>query len=295
MKIKLLGTGTPTPSLKAASSGYLLTIGDDVIVLDHGPGAHHRLMEAGYRSTQVTHFFCTHLHYDHCMEYPRLVLQRWDMGAGLIPELQVFGPRPILRMTEQLFAPDGVYGPDIAARCNHQGSIDIYEGRGGKLPRLPPAPLVREVAAGDVVKGKDWTVSIANTWHAQPYLECLAYRFNSDKGSLCYTGDSGGVCDTVVELARGCDVLIHMCHYFTGTEPTPEYRRMCGNHIDVAHVAREAGVKMVVLTHKLEQIEQPGVHERMIREMSAIYDGDIIWGIDLMDVPLDGVKLTRME
>ena len=40
MKITMLGTGTPTPSLARAGSGYLLEIGDDVIVIDHGPGGH---------------------------------------------------------------------------------------------------------------------------------------------------------------------------------------------------------------------------------------------------------------
>ena len=38
---------------------------DGVIVWDHGPGAHHRLLESGHRSVDVTHAFFTHLHYDH--------------------------------------------------------------------------------------------------------------------------------------------------------------------------------------------------------------------------------------
>ena len=37
-------------------------------------------------------------------------------------------------------------------------------------------------------------------------------------GSICYTGDSGPS-DDIVELAKGCDILIHMNHYFSGTEP----------------------------------------------------------------------------
>ncbi len=37
MKLTLLGTGTPTPSLKRASSGYLIEIGADVILMaKHG-------------------------------------------------------------------------------------------------------------------------------------------------------------------------------------------------------------------------------------------------------------------
>ena len=37
MKITLLGTGTPAPSLERQSSGYLFEVGDDLIVMDHGP------------------------------------------------------------------------------------------------------------------------------------------------------------------------------------------------------------------------------------------------------------------
>ena len=34
MKITLLGTGTPTPSLKRMSSGYMVEVGDDIILFD---------------------------------------------------------------------------------------------------------------------------------------------------------------------------------------------------------------------------------------------------------------------
>src|SRR5262245_46611098 len=99
LTVTLLGTGTPAPSLTRQSSGYLIDVGSDVIVWDHGPGAHQRLIESGHRSIDVTHAFFTHLHYDHCMDYGRLVLQRWDQGAGRIADLQVYGPTPTARMT----------------------------------------------------------------------------------------------------------------------------------------------------------------------------------------------------
>ena len=41
----------------------------------------------------------------------------------------------------------------------------------------------------------------------QPYLECLAFRLDADEGSICYSGDSG-LCEPLIELARGCDVLV---------------------------------------------------------------------------------------
>jgi ribonuclease Z len=294
MKITLLGTGTPAPSLERQSAGYLFEVGGDLIVMDHGPGAHHRLLESGYRAVQVTRAFFSHLHYDHCLEYPRLVLQRWDQGAGRIPELQVYGPPPIARMTEQLFGEDGVYGPDIRARVEHQSSLDVFAARGGTLPRKRPAPIVTEVHAGSVITGDGWTVTVGHATHVQPYLECLAFRLDTPEGSVCYSGDSGP-CDELVELARGCDVLIHMNHHFSGTEPTPAYRAACGNHRDNAQIAKRAGVRTLVLTHLLAQIDRPGVRERIVHEIQQEFSGQVIWGEDLMRLTLAGVGITAIE
>jgi ribonuclease Z len=183
-KITLLGTGTPAPSLQRVGSGYLVEVGNERIVMDHGPDAHHRLLESGRRAVDISHVFFTHLHYDHCMDYGRLVLQRWDQGADRIPDLQVYGPPPLARMTEQLFGPDGVYGPDIRARIEHQSSIDVFRARGGTVPRKRPAPQVREVKSGDVIEGNGWKVRVGRATHVQPFLECLAFRLDAADGSL---------------------------------------------------------------------------------------------------------------
>lgn len=295
MKLTLLGTGTPTPSLKRQSSGYLVEIGTDKIVMDHGPGAHHRLIESGHRAVDVTHVLLSHLHYDHCMDYPRLVLQRWDMAASKAPELKVFGPPPLKRMTEQLFGRDGVFWPDIHARTENQISLDIYVARGGVLPRRPPYPEVREILPGDVIEEKGWRATVARASHVQPQLECCAFRIDAAEGSLCYSGDSGGVCEDVIGLARGADVLVHMLHFMTGTEPSAAYRQGCGSHIDTAHVAQAAGVKTLVLSHMLEHIDRPGRRERILYEMSMIYDGTIIWGEDLMEIDVSAKPASQVR
>ena len=288
MKITLLGTGTPAPSLKRQSSGYLVEVGGERIVMDHGPGAHQRLLESGHRAVDVSRVFISHLHYDHCMDYPRLVLQRWDMGGGRVPDLEVYGPTPLARMTEQLFGADGVWAPDIRARCQHESSLHVFRERGGTLPREGPAPRVREVHAGDVVEGGRWTVRVGHASHVQPYLECLAFRLDAREGSLCYSGDSGGVCEELIELAKGCDVLIAMNHYFSGTEPTPSYRQAVGNHRDNAVIARRAGVKTLVLTHFLAELEESQVREQILREVRAEFGGDVVWGEDLMRIEVGG-------
>ena len=90
-------------------------------------------------------------------------------------------------------------------------------------------------------------------------------------------------------------MLLHMNHFFSGTEPSETYRKSCGNHVDTAQVAKQAGVGAVILTHMTEQIDQPRVKERIIGEMSDIYDGDIIWGEDLLEIPIKTPSLLRID
>ena len=295
MKLTLLGTGTPAPSAKRQSSGYLVEIGEEMIVLDHGPGSHHRLIEGGFKSTAVTHALFTHLHYDHCMDYARLVLQRWDMGAGKVPELQVYGPAPLQRMTDSLFGETGFYCEDVRARTQHEASLDVYRTRGGTLPRKGPAPRVCEVKPGDTINGTGWQARVGESSHMQPYLQCYGYRLESAGKSLCYAGDSGGVCETVIGLARGVDVLIHMMHLASGTEPSAQFRKSSGAHTDVAEVARRAEVGALVLSHFTPHIDTPGTRERLIAEMSRIYAGPIIWGEDLMTLSVPHVSCCGID
>jgi ribonuclease Z len=293
-KIVLLGTGTPAPSLTRASSGYLIETGGDRIVFDHGPDAHRRLMESGRRAVDVTHAFFTHLHYDHCMDYGRLVLQRWDQGADRIPDLEVYGPNPIRRMTDQLFGSDGVYAPDIRARIEHQSSIDTFAERGGVPPRKRPNPNVREIKAGDVVQGRSWKVTVGHAQHVQPYLECLAFRLDAPDGSICYSGDSSEH-DAIVELARGCDILVHMNHLYSGTAPTAAFRDAVGHHRGNARVAQKAGVKTLVLTHATSAIDQPRIREQIVHEIQEVFKGKVVWGEDLMELTFAMPRVANIE
>lgn len=59
-------------------------------------------------------------------------------------------------------------------------------------------------------------------------------------------------------------------------------------------LAAEAKVKTVVISHVTEQIDQPGVRERVVREMAEIYPGNIVFGADLMEVPVKGPVAAKL-
>jgi len=294
MKLWLLGTGTPTPSLRRMCSGYVLRVGDEYLVFDHGFGAHHRLLELGIPATEVSHVFLSHHHYDHMGDYPRLLLTRWDQGAGKIKELDVYGPPPLKRITERLLDDDGVFGPDLISRTENQCSIDVYRARGGIGKRGRPAPILHELGPTDVVRTNDWTVRVAPVNHFSPHLVSYGYRLDADGQSFVYSGDTGPS-RALTELAQNCDVLVHMCHYLSGTAPSKTFSAFTMGHLELARMAQDACVRNLVITHVTEQFDRPGLRERVLREMGAVYKGNLFFGEDLMSVPFEDPLPVKLD
>jgi len=290
LKLTLLGTGTPAPLVHRAGSSYLVELAEEQLLFDCGPGSVRRLLDIGVSPTDISGLFLTHLHYDHCVDYAYLNLLRWDQVVGRIPELEVWGPAPLKEVTESLLGPAGAFGPDLRARTEHPGSHFIYEARGGKMPRAWPEPRVVELSHGDLVEGREWKVQVAEVIHVQPQLACLAYRLEAESRSIVFGGDTAPV-ETLVELAQGADVLLHMCHFINGEIADSRLTECCSGHIDAARTAQEAGVGMLVLVHITESVEGPGIEERVIREVGEIFAGPVVLARDLLVVPLDGIAI----
>ena len=49
-----------------------------------------------------------------------------------------------------------------------------------------------------------------------------------------------------------------------------------------------------MVSHVTEQMDVPGVRERLINEMAAVYSGNIIWGEDLMEIPVDDPRPAKL-
>ena len=294
MQLWLLGTGTPTPSLRRMCSGYVARIGDEYLVFDHGFGAHHRLLELGIPATQVSHLFISHHHYDHMGDYPRLLLTRWDQGAGKIKELEVYGPPPLKAITARLIDDDGAFGPDLISRTRNQASIDVYQARGGLGQRARPAPVLHEIAEDAVIETRNWKVSVAPVHHFAPHLVSYGFRVDADGQSFVYSGDTGP-CRALTALAKDCDVLVHMCHYYSGTAPSKTFEAFTMGHRELAEAAAQANARSLVISHVTEQFDRPGIRERVIKEVAEIYKGNIYFGEDCMEIPLGGPAVAKLD
>ncbi len=285
MRLTLLGTGSPTPMPNRASSGYLVEIGDELLLFDHGAGAHENFLRAGHKATEVNTLFLSHLHSDHMLDYARLVHSRWDQGAGLIPELTVYGPAYSARIGELLFGENGALDPDITGRINAPGSQRVYLNRGGTLPRKRPAPKVIPLSDGQVIETDDWKVTVREVFHQPGYIEAFGFRLESDAGTIVYSGDTGP-CEGISAMAQDADLLIHMCYFVSGTFH-PDGPLTASGHMEIARLAAAANVETLVPTHFTPQFEPPGVRERCIAEMAEVYKGRIVWGEDMMELTLD--------
>lgn len=288
MKVTLLGTGTPVPSLKRASSSYMVEAGGDVIVIDHGPGAFARLMQAGKKAQDVTHVFLSHLHFDHCADLARLIHHQWDAVGGLSPRFKVHGPTGTQEMLERLFGAEGAYHRDLTARTTHPVSLRIYQSRGGQGGRPRPETQATEIGPGAVIEGNGWRLEAHEVIHHQPYLDSLGFRVTHEGKVFAYTSDvrlSGreGPVKTLYALAKDADVLVH---YLNGFDFDRTDSGVLSKQQVVAVLARDAGVKTLVTTHHGPAIDRDGVRERVIADIGEIFKGRIVWGEDLMTFSL---------
>ncbi|MCX5435621.1 hypothetical protein OHU25_11715 [Streptomyces sp. NBC_00117] len=131
-------------------------------------------------------------------------------------------------------------------------------------------------------------VSATLVQHA-PVFPALAYRFDTDDGSVAFSGDTGPSAN-LVELASGADVLVHEViarAYVEQQYPPPRSEseeglvaHLLASHTaddEVGTVAEQAGVATLVLSH-LVPADWP--ESRWKREVQG-FSGRLIVGHDL--------------
>lgn len=281
----LLSTGTPTPTKSRFGTSYVLQVDRDYLMFDCGPATTHKLVKVGLFPTQIDYLFFTHHHFDHNSDYPCFLLCRWDQSIGKERPLQVYGPSPTRWITERLIGSDGAFSHDWKARVGNPVSQRVHVNRGGSLPRSEPCFDVNDVGPGRVIEHNHWTVTAARANHDEPLLESLAYRVDTDEGSIVFAGDTGP-CESVARLAYGADSLVANCWDHQETmERNGEAPGQTGT-LDAAKLALESGVKKLILAHTGPQLSRAGSREKSIGDIARIYQGEIVFGEELMDLEL---------
>lgn len=269
MRLTILGSGSPEPHLRRASSGYLLEVGDDRILFDCGGGVYDNLVRSGRLPSDITHLFFSHLHSDHMMDYARLVHAAWDEGGA---PLKVWGPAPIARITDGYFGRDGVLSADLRARTELAPSQQVWVARGGTLPRPWPAPVVTEIRPGFSYQGNGWVLNSCEVPHAQPAFDCMAFSVEAEGKRFVYSGDAA-ICPELSALQQDADLLLHWCYCLSGEKVHPAIAALAPTPADIARAARDAGVRRLLLTHFRVHMDSDAGHASARADLAAHFTG----------------------
>ncbi|MFD2474280.1 MBL fold metallo-hydrolase [Amycolatopsis silviterrae] len=317
-----------------AGISTVVSVGDEHYLVDCGEGWGRRFRAAGLGPAGFQRgldglrgVFVTHHHSDHLVDYPNLLLLAWHNGAdGLRRPIQVFGPGdrgtlPPVFAPERRERPPEVFHPesptpglvestgrlleayalDINDRMRDNAKPDlreIFEIRDiplpegtGDDPNGDPAP---EMSPFEVYRDENVRVTAILVDH-RPVFPAFAFRFDTAGGSVVLSGDTG-VCDNLVTIARGADLLVHECIDLDWVEqligpgsetPDPNLmQHMLAAHTSVEEVgpqAEKAGVGTLVLTHLVPANAPAGKWRRA----QAGFSGTLVVGEDLMTLGLD--------
>ena len=135
MRVILLGTqGGPTFSAQRLGISTLVLAGSERLLFDAGRGTTTGMVRVAVNSADVTKVFLTHLHSDHVIALPELLISPWA-SQGRQGPLQVWGPsgtRVMMQTFQEALALDIHVRRDVDEKYPAEGvrvvATDIREG-----------------------------------------------------------------------------------------------------------------------------------------------------------------------
>jgi ribonuclease BN (tRNA processing enzyme) len=271
--VVILGSGMPAadpdrfgPAVAVVSNGtaYLVDCGSGVV---RRAAAAERNGIPALAASQLNIAFVTHLHSDHTIGYPDLILSPWVLGRN--GPLNVYGPMGLKEMTDHILE---AWKKDIDIR------VHGLEKRPG-----PPIVQVHEIHPGVVFKDANVTVTAFLVKHGS-WDEAFGYRFDAPDRSIVISGDTAPT-DSVVKACNGCDVLLHEMYDDTmsglsdGEKPSAYFSAFHTSPQELAAIAGKARPKLLVLYH---QMGRPVVDGHMLDALRAAgYNGAVVSALDL--------------
>jgi ribonuclease BN (tRNA processing enzyme) len=278
-KVILLGTrGGPRVNKGRANPSNLVIAAGRSYVVDCGYGVTRQLVDAGVEAHDVRSILITHNHSDHMLELGALVYNAWV--GGLREPIDVWGPPPVGKIVINFL--DSI-GYDIDIRIEDEGRPDLR-----KLVRVHEFE-----APGTVFEREGLRISATKVRHP-PITHAYAYRFDTPDRSIVLSGDTT-YSPELIALAKGADVLVHEVMHLAGLDRllsrnpnAPTLRKhLIDSHTtteQLGHVAAEAAVKMLVLSH-LVPGDDPTITDAMwVEDVRKNFSGAIVVGRDLMTI-----------
>lgn len=241
MQAVILGSGSAVPDPERGNPSQAVVIDDTVLLFDCGERTTVNLVKAGINPMELDYLFFSHLHWDHMCDYGYLIMTTWNCGREKV--LKVFGPEGTSDMSDAT-----IYGAHKADVSFVRGYIKALPDHITHKPIESPAVEVEDIEPGFIYSQDTFTVTAGEVVHHQRVgMPSVGYRVESSYGIVAISGDTSP-CQGMIDLAHGADVLIHDTAFL---EEIIEDRQMWSHSgpAGAGRVAREAGVKKLVLTH----------------------------------------------
>lgn len=280
-QVVLLGTGNPPADPDRSGPATAVVVNGTPYLVDFGAGVVRRaksaVVEKGIAALDPVNLrvvFVTHLHSDHTVGYPDLMLTPWVIGRRV--PLEVYGPSGIKAMTEHVLE---AYSADFETRARDRALYTV-----GALPEGHGANA-HEIGAGVVYKDANVTVTAFGTKHAMP---SYGYRFDSADRSIVISGDTNPT-QATIDACRGCDVLIHEVLTLEWLAKRRDFQGYAAQHhtttAQLVELATKAKPRLLILYHASLSLRPSVDSERstpaaLLNEMSQ-YAGRVVVGRDL--------------
>jgi ribonuclease Z len=240
IKVTLLGTGGPLPSLERFGPSTLIEAGGQTFLIDAGRGALQRLAQAGVPWRDVDGVLLTHLHSDHVVGLPDLWLTGWLVRPGRARPLTLWGPRGTGSMLAHLRE---AFAFDIQVRQSDDGASPA----GAQI-----SPV--EVSDGVVYDSGGVRITAFSVDHA-PVEPALGYRIDYAGRSIVVSGDTR-VSENLIRHATGVDLLIHEVasreSFVRAGLAEERARSVIARHVtpeQAGHVFARTGPRLAVYSH----------------------------------------------
>jgi len=276
IKVTLLGTGTPQPSMDRFSASILVQAGGKNLLFDAGRGCLLRLRQLHVENNTVDAVFFTHLHSDHVVGFPDFWLTGWLVSQRKEP-LKVFGPEGTRQMTDYL---QKAYQFDISIRIQD----DKASTEGSKI-------LTTDIKEGTIYE-KDGVKVIAFLVDHYPVVPAFGYRIEYGGHSVVLSGDTR-YSENLIKFAKGTDLLVHEVAIAADTlkKSDPKYNVLAHHTTSeqAGKVFTAVKPKLAVYSHIVRIYQYP--EEEILKRTKENYPGPVILGEDLMSFSV-GEKVT---
>ncbi len=282
MRLHIVGSGCPAALPDRYGSCFILEVGKDRVMIDCGPGTTYKMARMGLNACSVEYLFFTHHHFDHNCDFPCFALSRWDSGCRGKPSLKVYGPPPTETFVQRLFGKEGAFIDDINSRIEHSVSQKLFTGRGGVLPRPAPPIETKNVKPGKIAESDYWRATATRVHHVEPTLESLAFRFDTEQGSIVFAADCGD-CKSLRELTQGADTLVIGCVYIGHSKA---YDGIITGTGEAAEIASACGVERLILSHAAPRLGTGERKKQAIADAARNFSGQVCFPDELTTVEL---------